>query len=347
MYWLFYLEIYVTFVVMEIISLNKKSGVPKYKQIVTSIEDAIVEGILKKGDKLPSLNSIKTEHSLSRDTVLTAFNELKNRGIISSIVGKGYYVMSEDVRISQKIFLLFDELNSFKEDLYNSFLNNLGDNIQVDIFFHHFNLITFNKLISDNVGDYNSYIIMPTNLKNAAAIIEKLPQEKVYILDQIHKDLDPYSAIYQNFEKDIYNGLYKGISSIKKYKKLILLFSKEKQPKGLLDGFNLFCNQNNIEFEVILSLENRIPKKGEVYVVLEDKNLLKIIKKLKAVQLVLAKDIGIISYNDTLLKEVVEGGITTISTDFNLMGKKLAEIIHNDKQLRIENPSNLIIRKSL
>lgn len=332
---------------MEIISLHKKTSIPKYKQIVASIEDAIVTGMLKKGDKLPSLNSIKTKHSLSRDTVLMAFNELKNRGIIFSTVGKGYYVLSEDITISQKIFLLFDELNSFKEDLYNSFLNNLKPNIQVDIFFHHFNPITFNKLISDNVGDYNSYIIMPANMENTVKVIEKLPKEKVYILDQTHEDLSQYSAIYQNFKKDIYNGLYKGISSIKKYTKFILLFSKEKQPKGLLDGFHLFCNQNNIEHEVISSLENKVPKKGELYVVLEDENLLRIIKKMQKEQLVLAKDIGIISYNDTLLKEVVEGGITTISTDFNLMGKQLAIMIGNSQQGIIENPSNLIIRKSI
>jgi hypothetical protein len=276
-----------------------------------------------------------------------AFNELKNRGIIHSVVGKGYYVMSEDVSISQKIFLLFDELNFFKEDLYNSFLENIGNNIQVDIFFHHFNPITFNKLLSDNVGDYNSYIIMPANLENTLDIIQKLPKDKVYILDQVHKNLTQYPAIYQNFEKDMYTGLYKGILNLKKYTKLILLFLKEKQPQGLLGGFNLFCNLNNMEHEVISSLENRVPQKGEVYVILEDENLLRIIKKFKAAKLVLAKDIGIISYNDTLLKEVVEGGITTISTDFNLMGKQLAEIISNNRQVRIENPSDLIIRKSL
>ena len=332
---------------MKIVSINKKTSKPKYKQIITSIEGAIMNGTLRKGDKLPSLNSIKTTHSLSRDTVLTAFNELKNRGIIHSIVGKGYYVLSEDISISQKIFLLFDELNSFKEDLYNSFLENLESDIQVDIFFHHFNPTIFNKLISDNVGNYNSYIIMPANMENTASVIKKLPQEKVYILDQIHKDLSQYTAIYQNFEKDIYNGLYKGISSIKKYTKLILLFSKEKQPQGLLDGFHLFCNQNNMEYEVISSLENKIPKKGELYVVLEDKNLLRIIKKTQKEQLLLIKDIGIISYNDTLLKEVVEGGITTISTDFNLMGKNLANMIIGNQKKSIENPSNLIKRNSL
>ena len=146
---------------MGIVTIIDNSGVPKYKQIVSSIEQAVVVGMLKKGDKLPSLNKIKTQHSLSRDTVLMAFNELKTRGIIQSIVGKGYYVISEDITVTQKIFLLFDELNSFKEDLYNSFLEHLGNNVQVDIFFHHFNKDVFSKLINDNVGNYSNYVIMP------------------------------------------------------------------------------------------------------------------------------------------------------------------------------------------
>ena len=61
----------------------------------------------------------------------------------------------------------------------------------------------------------------------------------------------------------------------------------------------------------------------------------------------LAKDIGVISYNDTLLKEIVEGGITTITTDFNEMGKNLAKMILNKENKKIENPNKLIIRNSI
>ena len=226
--------------------LKDKSGIPKYKQIIASIEDAIIKGALKKGDKLPSLNSIKNQHSLSRDTVVAAFNELKTRGIVQSIVGKGYYVTSEDIKVNQKIFLLFDELNSFKEDLYNSFLTGMGDNVQVDIFFHHFNTDVFSKLINDNAGDYSYYIIMPANIKGTENVISRLPNDKVYILDQMHLELMAYPSIHQNFKKDIYQGLQEGLKQIKKYKKVILLYNKERQPKGILDGFNLFCTHNNL-----------------------------------------------------------------------------------------------------
>ena len=332
---------------MSIISISNKTGIPKYKQIITSIEDAIINGNLKNGDKIPSINAIKNRHKLSRDTVLYAYNELKIRGIISSIVGKGYYVLSEDVTTTNKIFLLFDEFNSFKEDLYNAFIENLGENIQVDIFFHHFNFKVFNKLISDNIGNYSHYVIMPANLRNTHKSLKNLSEDRVYILDQTHKELSGYTAIFQNFEKDMYTNLSKAIHLIKNYKKIVLLFSKEKQPEGMLKGFTMFSKENNVAYEVIDTLQNRVLNKSEVYIIPDDKNLLRIIKKLKQSQLALAKDIGIISYNETLLKEIVEGGITTISTDFSEMGKHLAKLIFNKEKLQIENTNNLILRNSL
>lgn len=332
---------------MGIIKVKKQIGVPKYKQIVASIEDAIISGSLKKGDQIPSINYIRDNQKVSRDTVLSAFNELKTRGIIQSVVGKGYYVLNDNIAVSQKIFLLFDELNSFKEDLYNAFINNLDANTRVDIYFHHFNYEMFSKLIYENIGAYNYYVIMPANLKNMQKIIEKLPADKVYILDQTREELNQYAAIFQNFEKDIYTNLSKVLDRINNYKNLILLFSEDRQPQGMLKGFKAFCKTNTIKNSVVNSLENISLNKGDVFVIPDDKNLLIIIKKIKEEKLILAKDIGIISYNDTLLKEIVEGGITTISTDFNEMGKRLADMIRNKEHFQIENTNTLILRNSL
>lgn len=332
---------------MELISVKQQVGIPKYKQIVQSIEDGIVGGLIKKGDTLPSVNHIRDQFSLSRDTVLTAYNELKARGIVESIVGKGYYVKSEDIHVTQKIFLLFDELNAFKEDLYNSFINEFEENIQVDIYFHHFNEDMFRKLVYDNIGNYHYYVIMPANLQHTLSVVEKLPAEKVYILDQTNEELSQYPSIYQNFEKDIFSSLNSAQALINKYEKVVLLFPDKKQPIGMLNGFQNYRKHSNFEYEVINSLKDRKLKKGEVYLILDDQSLIFFIKKMKESKLVLGQDIGVISYNDTLLKEIVEGGITTISTDFNAMGKRLAKMILKKEYLQIENPNSLIIRNSL
>ncbi|WP_299160435.1 GntR family transcriptional regulator [uncultured Tenacibaculum sp.] len=332
---------------MSIIQIEENIGIPKYKQIVISIENAIALKQIKLGDKLPSINSIRSKYKLSRDTILYAYNDLKVRGIIESIPGKGYYVNSESVYITQKVFLLFDELNAFKEDLYNSFLKNLNKTIEVDIFFHHFNYDVFKKLIYDNLGKYNYYIIMPAKLNKTELILNKIPQKKVYILDQTNTELSHYPAIYQNFEKDIFNGLLEGLKLLKKYDHLVFLFEEDKQPNGLLKGFKKFCTMNRFKNTVIKSLDNFQIEKGDVFIIPDDRNLIRIIKKVKETNYKISSDIGIISYNDTLLKEIVEDGITTISTDFKAMGKRLAQMITNNEEEQIENENKLIIRNSL
>lgn len=333
--------------IMKVINVQKNQGIPKYKQIIYSIEKTIEEGNLKKDERLPSINKVCLEFSLSRDTVLQAYEELKKRGIIYAILGKGYYIKSTEVRIKQRIFLLFEELNIFKEDLYNSFLENIGRDVQVDIFFHHFNLQVFQKLINDSNGNYTKYIIMPTNLVGAAAIIETLPVNEVYILDQTNPELKSYPAVFQNHLKDIYNGLIKGKSRLNKYEKLIMIFPGFREPLGMKIGFENFCKDFAFDYEIITEFKNKEIKKGEVYVIPSDRDLVQVIEKAKLQELKLGDDYGIVSYNETPLKKIVENGITTISTDFETMGKILAQMILKGKKEQIENKSALIIRNSL
>lgn len=332
---------------MKIININTCSSHPKYKQIVLSIEIAIAENRLKRGDKLPSVNKVSLEFSISRDTVLLAYDELKKRGIIFSILGKGYYVKSVEFSFEQRIFLLFDELNSFKEDLYNSFLENINNTAQIDIFFHHFNIEMFKKLINESNGNYSKYIIMPTNLADAAKIIKTLPKQDVYILDQTNSELEMYPSVHQNFIKNIYDALIKGKMLLNKYEKLILIFPGFREPIGMKIGFEKFCIENNFDFEIIQDFNNKQINYGEVFIIPNDRHLVKVIEKSILQKLQLGSDYGIISYNDTPLKKIIEKGITTISTDFIEMGKLLAQMILENKKDKIENKSSLLIRNSL
>nr|WP_198999600.1 GntR family transcriptional regulator [Flavobacterium sp. ASV13] len=332
---------------MNIISIQNNIGLPKYKQIILSIEKAIEEEKLVKGDRLPSVNKVCLAFSLSRDTVLLGYDELKKRGIIYAIPGKGYYVKSVEITIKQKIFLLFDELNSFKEDIYNSFLQHIGKNVQVDIFFHHFNAQVFQKLINDSNGNYTKYIIMPTNLNNVASFIKNLPVGEVIILDQTNPDLKIYPAIYQNHQKDIVEGLIKGKARLSKYKKLILIFPGFREPLGMKIGFENFCTEHHFEYEIITEFTNREITLGDLYIIPNDRDLVLVIEDARNKNLKLGVDFGIISYNETPLKKIVASGITTISTHFEMMGKILADMVVKGSKEQIENKSSLIIRNSL
>jgi Transcriptional regulators len=329
------------------IQIDDSLGIPKYRQIINSIYAAISSGELNLGDKIPSLNEICSEFELSRDTVMVAFNELKAKGIINSIPGKGYYINSTEVNVDQKIFVLFDELNAFKEDLYTSFLNSLDNKSNVDIYFHHFNYQVFKNLIAESIGKYTSYVIMPATFDDTVNTISKLPKDRVYILDRKKDDLVDYPVVYQDFESDVYEALRDGLSLLKKYSKLIMIFPGGKEPEGRMLGFQRFCKENGFQFDIIRNIENKSIKSGEAYFVPSDRNLVKLVKMAADKNLSLGKDFGIVSFNDTVLKEVVAGGITTISTDFQQMGQTLARMIQERSAEKIRNHSSLIQRNSL
>jgi len=64
-------------------------------QIENHIKEAIEKGILQKGDKLPSTREISKVLNVSRNSVIIAYENLENLGIIKSLRGKGTFVATE------------------------------------------------------------------------------------------------------------------------------------------------------------------------------------------------------------------------------------------------------------
>ena len=112
-------------------------------------------------------------------------------------------------------------------------------------------------------------------------------------------------------------------------------------------AFEEFCAENEFEHEVVKSLSGIRPSLYEAYFLISDRDLVQMVKIAKNYKYKLGKKFGIVSFNDTVLKEVVSGGITTISTDFMEMGKTLSKMVLDHKKVQVRNPSKLIIRNSL
>ena len=331
----------------KIICIDPKSSKPKYRQIIDSVYQGIEKKLLVKGTKIPSINQICSESNLSRDTVMVAFNELKAKGILVSQPGKGYYISSTEINFEEKIFILLDELNAFKEDLYNSLIKTLKGKAHVDVYFHNFNLKVFKNLILESAGHYTSYVIMPASFENIGHLISKLPKDKVYILDRLKPELKNYPVVYQHFEQDFYDALKEGEELLKKYRKLIFVNPGGKEPAQRVAGFERYCIENDIVYDIVKNLDGIRPGLYEAYFLISDRDLVEMVKIAKNYKYKLGKKFGIVSFNDTMLKEVVAGGITTISTDFVEMGKSLAKMVLNKRTERLRNPSKLIVRSSL
>jgi DNA-binding transcriptional regulator YhcF (GntR family) len=339
---------------MEIqFDIEFKESAPKYMQIIKSLLLAIGKGKLKRGDKIPSINQLSEEYLLSRDTVEKAYKHLIKDGVLISVRGKGYFINRVDIETTVRILLVFNKISNYKKQIYNAFVENLGRNVNVDLHIHHSNVNIFKNLIKNSLGEYDHYVIMPhfyDKADEAIEILKLIPAEKLILLDKdIELNSKKHSSVFQNFEKDIVAALNEALDLLKVYSKLILVFpTMIPYPKEILKGFRIFCIQHQFEHEIMYDFhEDSEVTTHAAYVVIEENDLVNLIKKCRQQQLQIGKDIGIISYNETPLKEILLDGITTISTDHEQMGKTAAQLINENRMAIIKNPFTLIKRKSL
>ena len=330
--------------------INKKSKTPKYQQIISITLEKIKDGILKKGDILPSLNSLAREYGVAKDTVVKAYDKLKEMNIVGSQHGKSFYIKNEYINYDKRIFILFDVLQTpYKEILYKGIINNINDRIYLDFYFHNFNPDLFKRLLEDSIGNYDYFIVMPFPNTIVPKILQKMDQKKLLILDRIEDyDERDCSIISQSHDRELEKALNEGIDLISKYTKITLVFPEDKHhPMSIKDAFLRFTRKNNIQSEITTSIKIEMVANKEAYLIIEDDDLVNIIKASKKKKLEIGKDIGIISYNDTPLKEVIENGITVVSVDWNEMAIKTAKQINQNTRVEILEPTNLIIRNSL
>ncbi len=81
-------------------SLDMKSGVPFYKQIIFQVEMAIADGRLGKGAQLPTVRSLAVDLSINPNTVARAYAEMEIRNIVVTQQGSGTFISGKKVNLN-------------------------------------------------------------------------------------------------------------------------------------------------------------------------------------------------------------------------------------------------------
>ncbi len=84
----------------------------KYQEIMTAIVEQIESGILKKGDKIPSIRALSQTYHCSKDTVQRALLELKFKNYIYAVNKSGYYVLEGKSQKEEPLNLSLTEYNN-------------------------------------------------------------------------------------------------------------------------------------------------------------------------------------------------------------------------------------------
>lgn len=229
-------------------NINHTSNIPKYQQLINSINHAIANKVLLKGKMLPSVNSICKENKLSRDTVFKAYSILKDQKVIESVPNKGYFVVGE----IRKVLLVLDTFKAYKEVLYHSFINNLPENVITDVQFHHYNIDNYKTIINNSIGKYYKYVVMNFDDKEVVSVLENIPNEKLLLIDwKIH--FKPNSnLLFQDFGKAFYDSLIGAVELFRKYNEIVFVYpSFTNHPIESLVFFKKFIKDCKLNHSII------------------------------------------------------------------------------------------------
>lgn len=89
---------------MDII-ISNSSGDPIYEQIYSQIKAAIMNGVLKEGDALPSMRILAQQLRISVITTKRAYEELERDGFIESYTGRGSFVKKQNAEFLREEIL--------------------------------------------------------------------------------------------------------------------------------------------------------------------------------------------------------------------------------------------------
>jgi GntR family transcriptional regulator len=73
--------------------LSTRSNVPPYVQLVEQVRQALLNGTLRPGDRLPTVKEVVASIAINPNTVLKAYRDLEREGLVEGRQGVGTFVL--------------------------------------------------------------------------------------------------------------------------------------------------------------------------------------------------------------------------------------------------------------
>ncbi len=100
------------------ISIDNRSRIPIYEQLVNGFKLQIMNGVLQADDQLPSVRQLAQELTINPNTIQKAYRELERLGYTYSVPGKGSFVNKVgDTMQKERITMLSESLEKIVQEL--------------------------------------------------------------------------------------------------------------------------------------------------------------------------------------------------------------------------------------
>jgi len=343
----------------ELGKINESGSKPKFLQIADRIRELIDCGKLTLGDRLPSVNEIIAHFTVSRDTAVKAYQELKDLGIIESTPNKACFVSNVLIRESQKrILLLIDSLTVYKEKMYYGLIDNLGPGYYVDIVTHgdNFDILKVMYEKYKSMRDCAACLVIPTAAQSRDyEYFKYVNPGNLLFLDRKLASL-PHPASWQNFGDGFHSALLREKAALGKYRKVVFLTKFFTNPiiEDMKEGITRFAGDVGMDFVhqhtmfTDRDIEGKIqPERGNLYVILDDHLLAATIDACASANMRVGPDVGIAIINDGPLYARLPVPISVLTADFYRMGALAAQFVMTGDAPTAPVPTTLVIRESL
>ena len=194
----------------------------KYQEIMTAIVEQIESGILKKGDKIPSIRVLSQTYHCSKDTVQRALLELKFKNYIYAVNKSGYYVLEGKSQKEEPLNLSLTEYNNMAYEDFTTCLTETLVNRENYLFNYYYQqqglqeliLSLKNYLEKGAIYAKENDILVTSGTQQALYILSQVsfPNKKTTILLEqptYHRMIDLVTSQnlpYQTIERD-FNGI--------------------------------------------------------------------------------------------------------------------------------------------
>jgi GntR family transcriptional regulator len=85
-----------------IYTVDPRSGVPLYLQLIEQIKRAVALGTLVAGEQLPTVKALALELTVNPNTVARVYRELERDGVIDTSPGRGSFVRADGDNVAAR-----------------------------------------------------------------------------------------------------------------------------------------------------------------------------------------------------------------------------------------------------
>ncbi|GAB3416529.1 GntR family transcriptional regulator [Niabella aquatica] len=327
----------------------KNEHLTKVKQIAEIIKSQINQGILREGQQIPSISKYSKNCRVARETVEKAYALLKQEHYITPIAGKGFFVNYLSER-KPMVLLIAERFGKCSGLIYDYLAKSLDSKAIIDVVVYYCDLTKLSELLSLNKHRYSFYLFVPEfscqdYTGEVLDLLKIISSERlVFFSKPVHFPMSDV-RFFHNIEKDTYESLSLVAEKVSKYTRIVIINTTNTYPVADIEqGIRRFFLEKNIPVESKRDGMDYMPRQGVLYIIQSDSDLVLLIKKCTLSGWSQGKDIGIISFNDNALKEMLN--ITVIETDFADMALHAAHCISLGK-VQTRRRVNIILRKSV